>query len=92
MRVRIDAARHDELAGGINHSRVRAGLKSRADLRDRFSDDANIRRADAIGVHDATTANYEFPAWLSRCAQHSVVERDARAPDGQGTECFPTRE
>jgi len=60
VRVRIDAARHDDLPGGVEHARAVARQRARqADRRDLLALDPDLPRPGALGRHDPSVGDHE---------------------------------
>ena len=60
MRVRIDAAREHEFAGGVDNPRRGARPEVGADLGDGVAHDSHIGVARAVGIHDSAAPNQQF--------------------------------
>ena len=61
--VRIDAARHDELAAGIDHARARRSVDARRDLLDETLVAENVRPVALIGAHHGAAADQRCHAY-----------------------------
>ena len=81
--VRIDSARHHEMAARVDHSRGGAGRKVHTDFRDPFPDDAHVRPAAAVGVDDEPPPHEELRAGLAGHTHVRAGSEDGRGPRGQ---------
>jgi len=68
MGVRIDTARHDIAAAGINHFCTGGGLERGADRNDGLTVDENVGTARTIVIHDRAAADDESGHGISKQA------------------------